>query len=216
MGVLLSPCVIQRLVLLMTTHCVSRDARTLCLHTKLTLLVALQRQYHVLAVFRRPSTVESLFLFQFIPPEFCGRKISTGSAFSPHTLVFPSQYRGQEQVSQYNDSLRAGRSRDRIPLEARFSAPVETGPGAHPASCTMGTGSFPGIKSGWGVMLTPHPLLVPRSRKSRAITLPPLCAVRPVQSLRACTGVHLSCTCTREKTQKLLILRQAILRDFCN
>ena len=27
---------------------------------------------------------------------------------------------------------------------ARFFAPVQTGPGAHPASCTMGTGSFPG------------------------------------------------------------------------
>ena len=26
---------------------------------------------------------------------------------------------------------------------ARFSEPVQTGPGAHPASCTMGTGSFP-------------------------------------------------------------------------
>ena len=30
--------------------------------------------------------------------------------------------------------------------EARFSAPVQTGPGAYPASCTMGTGSFPGVK----------------------------------------------------------------------
>ena len=29
---------------------------------------------------------------------------------------------------------------------ARFSAPVQTGPGAHPASYTTGTGSFPGIK----------------------------------------------------------------------
>jgi len=29
---------------------------------------------------------------------------------------------------------------------ARFSAPVQTGPKAHPASCTMGTGSFPGVK----------------------------------------------------------------------
>jgi hypothetical protein len=28
----------------------------------------------------------------------------------------------------------------------RFSAPVQTGPGAHPASYTMGTGSFPGVK----------------------------------------------------------------------
>jgi len=45
--------------------------------------------------------------------------------------------------------------------EARFSAPVQTGSGAHPASCTMGTESFPGVKSGRGVMLTPHPLLVP-------------------------------------------------------
>jgi hypothetical protein len=26
---------------------------------------------------------------------------------------------------------------------ARFSAPVRTGPGANPASCTMGTGVFP-------------------------------------------------------------------------
>jgi hypothetical protein len=41
---------------------------------------------------------------------------------------------------------------------ARFSTPVQTGPGAHPASCTMGTGSFPRVKS---VTLTPHTLLVP-------------------------------------------------------
>ena len=41
-------------------------------------------------------------------------------------------------------------------LGARFSAPVQTGPGAHPGSCTMGTGSSPGV-SDWGVTLTPHP-----------------------------------------------------------
>ena len=29
---------------------------------------------------------------------------------------------------------------------ARFSVPVQTGPGAHSASYTMGTGSFPGVK----------------------------------------------------------------------
>ena len=29
---------------------------------------------------------------------------------------------------------------------ARFSAPGQTGPGGHPASYTMGTGSFPGVK----------------------------------------------------------------------
>jgi hypothetical protein len=73
---------------------------------------------------------------------------------------------------------------------ARFSAPVQIGPGAHPASCTMGAGSFLGVKSGRGVTLTPHPLLVPWSRKGRAIPLLPLWAVRPVQSLSACTRVH--------------------------
>jgi len=31
-------------------------------------------------------------------------------------------------------------------MGVRFSAPVQTSPGAHPASYTMGTGSFPGIK----------------------------------------------------------------------
>jgi len=29
---------------------------------------------------------------------------------------------------------------------ARFSEPVQSGPGAHPASYTMGTGSFPGVR----------------------------------------------------------------------
>ena len=44
---------------------------------------------------------------------------------------------------------------------ARFSTLVQTDPGAHPASCTMGTGSILAVKSGRGVTLTPHPLLVP-------------------------------------------------------
>ena len=33
---------------------------------------------------------------------------------------------------------------------ARFSAPVQTSPEAHPASCTMGTGPFPGVRCGRG------------------------------------------------------------------
>ena len=47
--------------------------------------------------------------------------------------------------SRYSDSLRNGRSGDRIPVGARFSAPVQTGPGAYPASYIMGTGSFQGV-----------------------------------------------------------------------
>jgi len=43
-------------------------------------------------------------------------------------------------------ALRTGRSGDRIPVGARISAPVQPGPGAYPASYTMGTGSFQGIE----------------------------------------------------------------------
>jgi hypothetical protein len=49
---------------------------------------------------------------------------------------------------------------------------VQTGSGAHRASRTVGTGGAlsPGVKRGRGVMLTAHPLLVPRSSKSRSCT----------------------------------------------
>ena len=73
------------------------------------------------------------------------------------------------------EKLRARRSGDRIPVGRDFP-PVQTGPGAHPASCTMGTGSFSGVKYGRGVTLTTHPLLVPWSWKSRVIPLPTLWA----------------------------------------
>ena len=40
---------------------------------------------------------------------------------------------------------------------AKFSAPVENGPGTYPASCTMGTGSLSWRLSDQGVALTTHP-----------------------------------------------------------
>ena len=50
------------------------------------------------------------------------------------------------------------------PRGSRFSAPVKTDPGAHPASYTMGTGSSPGINwPGRGVDYPPH--LAPRLKK---------------------------------------------------
>ena len=50
-------------------------------------------------------------------------------------------------------------------MEARFSAPVQTGSEAHPASYAMGTGSFPGIKRpGRGV---DHPPLSSAEVKER-------------------------------------------------
>ena len=54
---------------------------------------------------------------------------------------------------------------DRIPVKARFSAPVQTSPGAHPASYTLGTESFPRVKRpGRGVDHPPP--LVQRLKKA--------------------------------------------------
>jgi hypothetical protein len=68
-------------------------------------------------------------------------------------------------VSDYGLDERA--SGVRSPARAKhFSSSlcVQTGSGAHPASCTMGTGGpFPGGKTTVGVMLTTHPHLMPRS-----------------------------------------------------
>jgi hypothetical protein len=60
-------------------------------------------------------------------------------------------------------------------IESRWRdfPPVQTGPGAHQASCTMGTGPLLGVECGRVVLLTTHHLLVPRSWKSRAIPLLP-------------------------------------------
>ena len=72
--------------------------------------------------------------------------------------------RGPGALSRYSESLRDGRYGDRISVGARFSAPVQTCPRAHPASYTVGTGSFPGVKGPErGIDHPPH--LAPRLRK---------------------------------------------------
>jgi len=95
----------------------------------------------------------------------------------------------------------------------RFSEPVQTGPGAHPASCTMGTGSFPEVKRGRDVMLTPHPLLVLWSRKGRAIPLLSLQAIWPVQSLSACTRVYFTFLQHTEGTRIALFIQKLHYRQ---
>jgi len=45
-----------------------------------------------------------------------------------------------------------------MPVGARFSAPAQNGPGVHPASCTVGNGSSPGVKlAGRGADHPPTP-----------------------------------------------------------
>ena len=70
---------------------------------------------------------------------------------STHSLP-QHQMDGPGLRSRYSDSLRDGRSRDQILVGARFSTSIQTSPGAHPASYTMGTGTLPGVKQpGHGV-----------------------------------------------------------------
>ena len=67
------------------------------------------------------------------------------------------QTQSKWSVSMYSVTATVG-------THQRFSAPVRTGPGAHPASYTMGTGSLRGVKwPGRGIDHPPH--LVPRLKK---------------------------------------------------
>jgi len=62
-------------------------------------------------------------------------------------------------------------------LGVTFSAPVQTGPGAHPAFYTRGTGSFLGVKRpGRGVDHPPHP--APRLKKEYSYTSTPPLSLR--------------------------------------
>jgi len=81
--------------------------------------------------------------------------------------------------------LRAGRSG----IESRWGrdfSPFQTGPGAHLASCTMGTGSFPGVKCGRDVLLTTHPFSSVAVMEEYSYT-----STQPLGHNRACNGITL-------------------------
>jgi hypothetical protein len=70
----------------------------------------------------------------------------TETARKPTSVFALPFLNGTGYRSRHSDSLRAGRSGDQIPVASRYSIPVHNGPGIKPSSCTMGTGSFPGVK----------------------------------------------------------------------
>ena len=61
-------------------------------------------------------------------------------------------------------------------MGTRFSAR----PARHPASCKMGTGSFPGVKCGRSVLLTTHPLLCRGHGRVELYSTHPLSHTGPV------------------------------------
>jgi hypothetical protein len=71
---------------------------------------------------------------------------------------------GAQKLSRYSDSIQAERFGVRSPVGTRFSATVQAGPGTHPTSCIMGTGSSPRLKR--TVCGVGHPpLTAPRLKK---------------------------------------------------
>jgi hypothetical protein len=63
--------------------------------------------------------------------------------------------------------IATGYGLDGLGIESRWGGEIirtcPDRPLGPPSPCTMGTKSFPGVKRGRGVTLTPHPLLVPWS-----------------------------------------------------
>jgi hypothetical protein len=62
----------------------------------------------------------------------------------PVAPYMPGRFWMRCRTKRWAEMQRAGRSRDRNTVLTRVSAPVHTGPGAHPVSYTIGTGLFPG------------------------------------------------------------------------
>ena len=88
------------------------------------------RQLHLLDLQKVLSLMASCSLLIFC----CGLCPTDHPALYPITTWI-------ELRTQY-DSLLAERSGNRILVEVGFSAPAQTNPGAHPASCMMGTESL--------------------------------------------------------------------------
>ena len=74
------------------------------------------------------------------------------------------------KVGRDSNSLRPGQHGYRIPVEVKFSAPVQTGPGAYPASYEMGTGPLSRGQIGRSVAWTTNTHLAQRLKKESSYT----------------------------------------------
>jgi hypothetical protein len=82
---------------------------------------------------------------------------SPGKCMIFHFSLRPDRFLGLPRITVGRDCVVGIANSGRISVGARFFAAFQTGPGAHPASYTMGTGSLSrGVKrSGRGVDLPP-------------------------------------------------------------
>ena len=82
-------------------------------------------------------------------------------------------------------ALRTGRFGNRMPVGARFSASVQTGPQPHQVSCSTGTGPFPAVEqAGRSVNHQPH--LESRLKEQYSYTL----RLLPVWACVTCSSVN--------------------------
>jgi len=105
-------------------------------------------------------------------------------------LNLSARHPNKQTSKGHFDWLWAGQSRDWILVGGDIFCTCPDQPWGPPSLLYNGYRVFPRGKEWLGYDADPHPLLVPWSRKGRAIPLLPLPAVRPVQSLSACVTVH--------------------------
>ena len=118
---------------------------------------------------------ETFLVLISVTHSFQNRCLSVLSYSPSHLIVYiiiNSMW--ASQLSWYNDWLRSGRSGDRIPVGGEIFRTCPDRLWGPLSLLYNGYWVFPGVNNGLGVTLTPHPLLLSWSWKSRTIPLPPL------------------------------------------